>query len=107
MEDRTQKSVATKEILVFTVASVIALVLLGAIATNAMRMVALWSLIALVVSVFSAWIFAPSVFVPLKKISDKKVANRARYDYKKEKKVKPAKQEKQEETADENASKEA
>ncbi len=107
VEDRTQKSVATKEILVFTVASAIALVLLGAIATNAMRMVALWSLIALVVSVFSAWIFAPSVFVPLKKLSDKKAANRARYDYKKEKKVKPAKQEKQEETADENASKEA
>jgi len=107
VEERTQNSVATKEILTFTVVVAIALVLLGAIATHAMRMVAIWSLIALILSVFSGWIFAPSVFVPLKKLADKKAANRARYDYKKQKKVKPAKKEKQEETAQENASEEA
>ncbi|MBQ8657579.1 MAG: hypothetical protein IJ506_00400 [Clostridia bacterium] len=87
VDELTQSSVATKEILIFVVATAIALVLVGAIATHTMRMFAISSLVALVVSTFSAWLFAPAVFAPLKKVSDKNAAKRARYDYKKDKKT--------------------
>ncbi len=87
-KELTEESVATKEILTFATIVAVALVLVGAIATYTMRMNAISALIALLFSTFAGWLVAPAVYMPLKAAADKRAANRARYDYKKDKKSK-------------------
>jgi preprotein translocase subunit SecF len=50
------------------------------------RLFAINSIVALVCATFTGLIIAPSLYIPFKKKADKKQAERARYDYKKEKK---------------------
>lgn len=85
-KELTEESVATKEILTFAIIVAVALVLVGAIATYTMRMNAITAIIALLFSTFAGWLVAPALYVPLKAKADKRAANRARYDYKKDKK---------------------
>ena len=77
------EGLAIKPVLVFTGMTAVALVLVGAIATHAVRMFAIISLIGLVAGVFSSLFFAPAFYLPIKKSADAKAAQRARYDYKK------------------------
>lgn len=82
-EELISEGLAIKPVLVFTVMTAVALVLIGAIATHAVRMFAIISLIGLVAGVFSSLFFAPAFYLPIKKSVDEKAAQRARYDYKK------------------------
>ena len=77
------EGLAIKPVLVFAVMVAVALVLVGAIATHALRAFAIISLIGLIAGVFSALVFAPAFYYPIKEAVDKKAAMRARYDYKK------------------------
>ena len=72
-----------KPVLSFAAMAVVALVLIGAIATYAVRMFAIISLLGVVAGVFAALFFAPSFYLPVKNSADMKDAQRARYDYKK------------------------
>ncbi len=74
-------SVATKEILAIAACGGVALVLIGAIATTAVRWFALLSLIAFAASVFLALIYAPALYLPMKKRADKKAAETSKSGY--------------------------
>lgn len=82
-EELVSENVAVKEVGLFSVAIAVALVLVGAIATSFVRYFALTAVLSLVAGVFSALIFAPALYLPLKRYADKKQAQRSRYDYKK------------------------
>ena len=82
-QELISEGLAIKPVLVFAVMVAVALVLVGVIATHAVRMFALISLIGLVAGVFSALFFAPAFYLPIKSSVDAKAAQRARYDYKK------------------------
>lgn len=71
-EDSAISSIATKEILLFTVLGGAALVIVGAVATAGVRWFAVLALIALLVSAFMGLVYAPSLYIPLKKAADKK-----------------------------------
>lgn len=92
-EQLTNSSLAVKEILIFAVTTAVALVLLGAIAQANVRWFAITALVALVCGIVSSLVIAPAAYIVFKTKSDKKAAERARYDYKKTKKdsVEPAK----------------
>lgn len=76
-------SVPAKVVLSFACVSAVALVLVGVIAVASVRWFALAALAALVSGTYASLLFMPAMYLPLKKISDKKAAERARYDYKK------------------------
>ncbi|MBQ4268299.1 MAG: hypothetical protein IJB97_01465 [Clostridia bacterium] len=95
-KDLTESSLATKEILILVAALALALVFVGAIATTSTRLFALNALLSLVSAAFAALVIAPALYIPLKANADKKAAERARYDYKKDKKTVTAKAEKEE-----------
>lgn len=76
-------AVPAKELLIFAGALAVALVLIGAIATAAVRWFALTAFVGLISGMFASLLFLPSVYLPLKKSFDKRAAERARYDYKK------------------------
>jgi preprotein translocase subunit SecF len=80
--DAIAASVPVKGLLTFVIASAVALVLVGAIAVTSVRWFALAALLSLLVSTYSALLFMPALYLPLKKAADKKAAKRARYDYK-------------------------
>ena len=82
-EEAVSSSVQTKSVLFFALLSIIALVLVGAIAVTSVRWFAVAALVAVVMGTFSSLIFMPAMYLPMKKISDKRAAERARYDYKK------------------------
>ena len=82
-EEAVSSSVQTKSVLFFALLSIIALVLVGAIAVTSVRWFAVAALVAVVMGTFSSLIFMPAIYLPMKKISDKRAAERARYDYKK------------------------
>ena len=100
-KELTETSLATKEILILVVALALALVFVGAIATTSTRLFALNALLSLVSAAFAALVIAPALYIPLKAKADKNAAERARYDYKKDKKSAPAKAEKEEPVATE------
>lgn len=83
-EEAIASSVPAKGILVFAAACAVALVLVGAIATSAVRWFAVTAFAGLLAGTFSSLLFLPAMYLPLKKSADKKAALRARYDYKKE-----------------------
>ncbi len=75
-------NVAVGEVVCFAIANAAALVLVGAIATSAVRWFALISMLSVLSGVFASLFFAPALYVLVKKYSDEKDAQRARYDYK-------------------------
>ena len=81
-ETLINSSVAVGQVLTFAIASVVALVLVGAIATSAVRWFAAISLLSVVAGVFASLCFAPALYFIVKKFADEKDAQRARYDYK-------------------------
>ena len=83
-EEAIASSVPAKGILFFAAACAVALVLVGAIATAAVRWFAVTAFLGLLAATFSSLLFLPAMYLPLKKSADKKAALRARYDYKKE-----------------------
>lgn len=74
-EDQIVESTATRDITVFTAIMGIALILVGAIATSAVRWFALASLVSLIVSAAIGLLFAPALYLPMKKLADKKAAS--------------------------------
>ena len=104
-EDQVAASVACKEILALTVLGGVSLILVGAIATTAVRWFAIMALIGLVVSAVIGLFFAPAWYVLVKKVSMNKAASKKEYKgakktSKKEKKTyAPAKKEAVKETA--------
>lgn len=97
-EETVANAVPVKELVLLAVSLAVALVLVGAIATAAVRWFALTAFVGLIAGTFSSLLFLPSVYLPLKKSFDKRVAERARYDYKK-----GAKKEKKEKKQDKAA----
>lgn len=81
-ETLIKSNVAVEQVLVFAAANVVALVLFGAIATSAVRWFAAISLLSVVAGVFASLFLAPALYMFVKKYSDAKDAERARYDYK-------------------------
>ncbi|MBR4942710.1 MAG: hypothetical protein IKZ28_01655 [Clostridia bacterium] len=71
-EELVETSLATKEIGLFFVLAGVALVLMGAVATNGVRWFAIQSLVALVVASFVGLLFAPALYLPVKEAADKK-----------------------------------
>ena len=82
-ETLVNSSVAVWQVLMFAVAMVVALVLLGAIATSAVRWTAAIALLSVVAGVYASLFVAPTMYLIVKKFADSKDAQRARYDYKK------------------------
>lgn len=82
-ESLINSSVAVGQVTGFAVAAVVALVLLGAVATSAVRWFAAIALLSVVAGVFASLLFAPAFYLVVKKFADAKDAQRARYDYKK------------------------
>ena len=80
-EDLIAENVAVKETVVYTAALGVALVLVGAIATAAVRWFALCALIGLLVAAAVGLFFTPALYLPLKKYVDKKESSRAKYGY--------------------------
>ena len=74
-------SVAVKEILAIAAIGAFALVLVGAIATAAVRWFALLSLIAFAISVFTALIYAPALYLPMRKKAEKTAAETNKSGY--------------------------
>ena len=68
-----------KEILTVAACGGIVLVVMGVIATTTVRWFAVLALLGLIASVFVSLIFAPSVYLPLKKIADKKAEKNTNY----------------------------
>ena len=81
-EDAIVSSLPAKGILLFCLVAAVVLVIVGAIATAAVRWFAIASLIGVAAALYSVLLFLPSLYLPLKKASDKRAAARARYDYK-------------------------
>ena len=73
-EEKVYASVATKEIAVITVALGASLVLVGAIATAAVRWFAVCAIVALLVSALIGLVFVPAAYLPMKKVEDKAAA---------------------------------
>ena len=82
-ETLVNSSVAVWQVLTFAGATAVALVLLGAIATSAVRWTAAIALLSVVAGVFASLFVAPTIYLIVKKFADAKDAQRARYDYKK------------------------
>lgn len=73
-EEKVYASVATKEIAAITAALGASLVLVGAIATAAVRWFAVSALVALLVSALIGLVFVPAAYLPMKKAEDKEAA---------------------------------
>ena len=74
-EEQVVESTAVTEIGTFTAITGIALILVGAIATSAVRYFALGAIVSLIVSVAIGLLFAPALYLPFKKCADKKAAS--------------------------------
>ncbi len=81
-ETLVNSSVAVEQVKGFALASIVALVIFGAVATSAVRWFAAVALLSVVAGVFASLFFAPALYLVVKKAADAKEAQRARYDYK-------------------------
>ena len=72
-----EESIAEKELLLFCAIACASLVILGAIATAAVRWFAILSIIAVIVATFMGLVYAPALYLPLKKVADNKPAKDA------------------------------
>ncbi len=82
-EELVVSNLANKAIVIFAIAVAIALFVVGAIATHTVRMFCIFAFIATISGTFASLFFAPASYLFFKKITDKKAAAKARYDYKK------------------------
>ena len=73
-EEKVYASVATKEIAVLTAVLGASLVLVGAIATAAVRWFAVCALVALLVSALIGLVFVPAAYLPMRKVEEKAAA---------------------------------
>lgn len=80
-KELVNSSFACKETLGLTAVLGVALVLVGAIATTAVRWFALAAFIALLVATGVALVFAPALYLPIKKAEDKKAAAKTKSGY--------------------------
>lgn len=78
-EEWIAESVATKEIATLNGAIGAALVIVGAIASQPVRWFALLALIGVGVAFLVGWLYAPALYVPVKKQADKNAAKKADY----------------------------
>ncbi len=78
-EETVVASTAVKEILGFAITLGVALVLVGAIATTSTRWFALTAFMGLIAATFVGLIFAPALYLPLKKIADKRPVRTNKY----------------------------
>lgn len=78
-EETVVASTATTEILGFATTLGVALVLVGAIATASTRWFALTAFIGLLAATFVGLIFAPALYLPLKKVADKRATRKVKY----------------------------
>lgn len=78
-EELVAQSVATKEIATLNGAIGVALVLVGAIASQPVRWFALLALIGVGVAFLVGWLYAPAIYLPVKKQADKNAAKKADY----------------------------
>lgn len=80
-EDEVINAVACKKILGSTAALTVALVLVGAIATTAVRWFAISALVGVLVSALVGLCFAPALLLPLQKNAAAKAAARTKHGY--------------------------
>ena len=80
-EFAVEETIACKEITAVAVLGGVALVLLGAIATTAVRWFAVAALVALIVAVFVGGLFAPAMCIPMKKAEDKRNQGKTKSGY--------------------------
>ena len=80
-EEAVLQNIAVKEILLFAILGGAAFVIVGAIATTSVRWFALASLVALLVATFIGLIYAPSLYLPMKKWSENKAAGTSKSGY--------------------------
>ena len=80
-EENVVSCVATKEILVFasTIAAMCAIV--GVIVVGGISWIALSAILSIAVSTFIAWLFAPAMYLPIKKKADAYQAERVKNGY--------------------------
>lgn len=93
--------VAVKETLALLVSVGVALVLVLALGTTAVRWFAVSALIALVVSTAIGLLFAPSMYLPLQTAKQKRLDGQTKYGYKGAKKSEKAEQKEEKEQAEE------
>lgn len=100
-EETVTAGIAVNEILLLTACFGIALLVVGIVATAAIRWFALSALVAVLVSAFIGLMYAPALYLPIKKAADKKPARPGAYQGAKRtsKKVKKAVAAQAEETA--------
>ncbi len=80
-ETLVEESCACKEVLALAAVLTVALVLVGAIATAAVRWFAVAAFVGVLVSTFVALVFAPALYLPMKKAEDKKAAETNKSGY--------------------------
>lgn len=80
-EDGVVSALACKKILASTAALSVALVLVGAIATTAVRWFAVGALVGVLVSALVGLCFAPALLLPLQKRAQEKAAARTKHGY--------------------------
>jgi preprotein translocase subunit SecF len=78
-EDLVSDSIAVKEIGWFTVLAGGALVIVGALAASNVRWFAILSLIGVLVAAFIGLLYAPAMYIPIKKAADKRPARNVTY----------------------------
>jgi Na+/H+ antiporter NhaC len=80
-EELVASSIAIKELSAIAVVGGVALILLAAIATTAVRWFALAALVAFAVVLFVGGLFAPTVYLPAKQAEDKRNATKTKSGY--------------------------
>ena len=80
-DEVVENCVATKEILVFAVALAAMCALVGVIVVGGISWIALSAIISLAISTFIAWLFAPAIYLPIKKKADAYQAERVKNGY--------------------------
>ncbi len=80
-DEVVEDCVATKEILTFAVALSAMCALVGVIVVGGISWIALSAIISLAISTFIAWLFAPAIYLPIKKKADAYQAERVKNGY--------------------------
>ena len=78
-DELVASSIATKEIGWFTVLAGGALVIVGALAVSNVRWFAILSLVGVLVAAFIGLLYAPAMYIPVKKAADKRPARNVTY----------------------------
>lgn len=106
-EEAVASSVPVGSVSAFAGICAAAILLIGAVSFSAVGWFAVASLVGVVAGTYASLVFLPAAYLPLKKASDKRAAERARYDYKKGAKKNKSKSEKSDSEPTEKTSSEA